>query len=345
MLPGPASSQVGYLVGLHRAGWRGALAAWLGFTLPSALVMFGFARLSPHLGGPISTAVLHGLALTAVAVVAQAVWSMGGRLCPDRAQTAMALIAAAMVIVVGGPGAQFVALIFGAVGGAVVCRGVGARPATLVLPVKTTVGLFALGLFLSLLIVLPLFARGGGHSILAMAAVFYRSGALVFGGGHVVLPLLREALVPAGWLNDGRFLAGYGSAQAMPGPLFTFAAYLGAIIAPGTTTLDAALWSAVALASLFLPGLLIAMAGAPLWNGLRRRPAAQGALAGVNAAVVGILGAALYNPIWTTAVFNGRDVLIAATGFLLLERWRAPPILVVGFCVVAATALAPLYFR
>jgi chromate transporter len=333
MVPGPASSQVGYLIGLRRAGWGGAFAAWAGFTLPSAIVMFGFALLAPRLEGPATDAVLHGLKLVAVAVVAQAVRSMARNLCPDRARAALALLAAALLLVATGSFFQIAALAIGAVGGALMCRDLPAAPALPAMPVSLRTGGAALALFLILLVALPLAGAAAPHSLLALAGIFYKAGALVFGGGHVVLPLLRDALVPRGWLSDNSFLAGYGVAQAIPGPLFTFSAYLGAIVAPVG---DALLWSAVALVFIFLPGLLIALAGLPVWLWLGHHPAARAALAGINAAVVGVLGAALYNPIWLSAVGNGRDVAIALAGFLLLERWRVPPLAIVIFCVAAA---------
>jgi len=333
-VPGPASSQVGYLIGLRRAGWGGAFAAWAGFTLPSAIVMFGFALLAPRLEGPATDAVLHGLKLVAVAVVAQAVWSMARNLCPDRARAALALLAAALLLVATGSFFQIAALAIGAFGGALMCRDLPAAPALPVMPVSLRTGGVALAVFLILLVALPLAGAAAPHSLLALAGIFYKAGALVFGGGHVVLPLLRDALVPRGWLSDNAFLAGYGVAQAIPGPLFTFSAYLGAIVAPAG---DALLWSAVALIFMFLPGLLIALAGLPVWLWLGHHPAARAALAGINAAVVGVLGAALYNPIWLSAVGNGRDVAIALAGFLLLERWRVPPLAIVIFCVAAAS--------
>jgi chromate transporter len=333
MVPGPASSQVGYLIGLRRAGWGGAFAAWAGFTLPSAIVMLAFALLAPHLEGHATEAVFHGLKLVAVAVVAQAVWSMARNLCPDPARAALALLAAALLLSVGGALLQIAALLVGALGGAWLCRDLPVAPALPAMPVTLRTGGVALALFLILLVALPLAGAAAPHSLLALAGIFYKAGALVFGGGHVVLPLLRDALVPQGWLSDDRFLAGYGVAQAIPGPLFTFAAYLGAAVAPAGATL---LWSAVALIFIFLPGLLIALAGLPVWLWLGRHPAARAALAGINAAVVGVLGAALYNPIWLSAVGNGRDVAIALTGFILLERWRLPPLTIVIFCVVAA---------
>jgi chromate transporter len=201
------------------------------------------------------------------------------------------------------------------------------------MPVTLRTGGVALALFLVLLIALPLAGAAAPHSLLALAGIFYKAGALVFGGGHVVLPLLRDALVPRGWLSDSTFLAGYGVAQAIPGPLFTFSAYLGAVVAPAGAALP---WAAVALIFMFLPGMLIALAGLRVWLWLGHHPAARAALAGINAAVVGVLGAALYNPIWTSAVNNGGDVAIALTSFLLLDRWRVPPLAIVIFCIAAA---------
>jgi chromate transporter len=335
MLPGPASSQVGFLIGLRRAGWMGALAAWVGFTLPSAMLMFAFAMAAPSLQGVWWEAVLHGLKLVAVAVVAQAVWSMAQKLCPDRPRAALGLGAAVVALVVGGTAAQIGVLIGGAVGGAWLCRRIDAPPAPPALPIRARTGVVALGMFVALLVLFT--AADGGHTLLGLAAVCYRAGALVFGGGHVVLPLLREALVPTGWLSDNAFLAGYGAAQAVPGPLFTFSAYVGATVAPAG---GAAAWSGVALVCMFLPGLLIALAGIPVWTWIGGRPAARGALAGVNAAVVGLLGAALYDPIWMSAIGGGRDLAIALVGFVLLERWRLPPIVVVVLSVAGAVLVA-----
>ena len=336
MAPGPASSKVGFLIGLRRAGWAGGLAAWLGFTVPSAVVMFAFALLAPRLQGAAVDSVLHGLKLVAVAVVAQAVWSMAQRLCPDPPRAALALLAAALLLIVGGPWMQLLGLAGGAVGGIVLCRNLGTMATLPKTPVGLKTGAAALVLLLALLVLCPVIVRAFPHTLAAMAAIFYQAGALVFGGGHVVLPLLRDALVPDGWLSDDAFLAGYGMAQAVPGPLFTFAAYLGAAVAPSGA---AALWSVVALVFMFLSGLLIALASLPLWTWLGHHPAARSALAGINAAVVGILGAALYNPIWVSAVAGGPDVAVAATGFLLLERWRVPPLAVVVFCVAASVLI------
>jgi chromate transporter len=329
VLPGPSSSQVGFLIGLHRAGWPGALAAWVGFTLPSALLLYGCAVLSAHAQGPIALAVLHGLKLVAVAVVAQALWSMARRLCPDRATAAVALAAAAVLLLFGGARTQLAALAAGALAGILLCRHTSAVSAGPPLPVRRAVAWLAAALFALLLLVLPLLSSLFPHGYLALAEVFYRAGALVFGGGHVVLPLLRDALVPAGWISDDGFLAGYGLAQAVPGPLFTVAAYLGAANA---WTHSPALAAAVAVVFIFLPGLLIAVAGVALWGSLARYATVRAAMAGVNAAVVGILGAALYDPVWITAVRGAPDVAIVGGALLLLASGKAPPLVVVLVC-------------
>jgi len=261
---------------------------------------------------------------------------MAHTLCPDRTRAGLALVAAALLLLAGSPGVQILALAIGAAGGALLCRDLAAPPGLPSMPVGPRAGGVALAAFVALLIGLPVAGRAMPHSPLALAGVFYKAGALVFGGGHVVLPLLRAALVP-GWLSDGAFLAGYGVAQAVPGPLFTFSAYLGAVTAPAGAALP---WSALALVFMFLPGLLIALAGVPLWTWLARHPAARGGLAGVNAAVVGVLGAALYDPIWVSAVRGGADVAVALAGFLLLEVWRVPPLGIVVFCVCAALLAA-----
>lgn len=337
LLPGPTSSQVGFLIGFRRAGWLGALAAWAGFTLPSALLMYAFAVLTPQVRGPLMQAVLHGLLLTAVAVVAQAVWSMARTLCPDRERTAIALAAAAMLLFHSSGAIQLAAMFLGALGGWSLCRTIQLPCVTPVVGIDLRIAWMALALFCGLLLALPALARFAPHGPVALASIFYRAGAFVFGGGHVVLPLLREALVPDGWISDDTFLAGYGFAQGMPGPLFTIAAYLGAASAPAHAS---GLWAAVALIAIFLPGLLLAIAGLSLLGRLMHIKGTQAILAGVNASVVGILGAALYNPVWVSAVGSGTDVAIAVTGFVLLERWRAPPIAIVLLCVLASVAIA-----
>ncbi|HEV3018107.1 MAG TPA: chromate efflux transporter [Burkholderiaceae bacterium] len=332
ILPGPASSQVGFLIGLHRAGWAGALAAWLGFTLPSVLLMYAAAALAPRWHGSPAQATLHGLQLVTVVVVAQAVWSMARRLCPDRATSAIALIAASMLLLRGGATMQLAALGVGAAAGAVLCRNARFESTTLSISVRPALAWTALGLYGLLLVGLPILAVSfPPHSLIAWSEIFYRAGALVFGGGHVVLPLLRDAMVPGGWISDEQFLTGYGLAQAVPGPLFALAAYLGAA---SNATQVPAVGAAVAVVFIFLPGLLIATAAVSLWSVLARSPNAPATLAGINAAVVGLLGAALYNPVWTTAVRDGADAAIAIVALVLLQRWGAAPIAVVLICVV-----------
>jgi len=330
VLPGPTSSQVGFLVGLQRAGWAGALAAWLGFTLPSALLMLAGAVLAARLQGPVAETVVHGLQLAAVAVVAQAVWSMARRLCPDRATKAIALAAASLLLVAGGASTQLAALGGGAVAGAVVCRQSRLDGGQLALAIPPAAAWVALGLFTLLLTALPIGAALYPDGLIALSDIFYRAGALVFGGGHVVLPLLRDAMVPGGWISDDRFLTGYGLTQAVPGPLFTFAAYLGAAC---NHVHQPMLGAAVALLFIFLPGLLLAVAGAVLWSRFARYERARAGLAGINAAVVGLLGAALYNPVWVTAVRGATDAAIAIGALALLERWKLAPIAVVFVCV------------
>ncbi|HKE48169.1 MAG TPA: chromate efflux transporter [Rhodanobacteraceae bacterium] len=332
VLPGPASSQVGFLVGLHRAGAPGAIAAWLGFTLPSALGIVAFARLAPSLQTPAAAASMHGLKLAAVVVVAQAVWSMARRLNADLPRAAIGVFGAVAMLATGGALAQLAVLLGGAVLGALLCRDASwtwTRSQPLVSRRAATLAFVA---FLALLVALPLLAQRSPHGWAAFADAFYRSGALVFGGGHVVLPLLSDALVP-GWLSADTFLAGYGAAQAVPGPLFTFAAYLGAVAsAPGGTAFAAA----AALVAVFLPGLLLAVAGVRGLDALARIPRAAGAIAGINAAVVGLLAAAWYDPVWRSSVDDPADVAIVVAGFALLAWRRTPPIAVVALCVAAA---------
>jgi chromate transporter len=335
LLPGPASSQVGFLIGYHRAGWGGALAAWVGFTLPSALLMYAFAQFASRVQGPILEAIVHGLMLTAVAVVVQAVWSMSRNLCPDLQRKAIALLAVILLLLHNSAAMQLTAMLVGAIGGWFLCRTVQPPAFTPPAGLNFRIAWILVAVFCGLLLVLPILSASEPHGPIALADVFYRAGALVFGGGHVVLPILRDALVPNGWISDDAFLTGYGFAQAIPGPLFTFAAYLGAVSAP---THAAAGWATIAVVAIFLPGLLLALAGLSLWTRLIRVPVAQASVLGVNAAVVGVLGAALYNPVWTAAVHSGLDVIVAVAGFLLLERWHTPPILVVALCVIVSVA-------
>ena len=340
-LPGPASSQVGFSIGLMRAGYAGALAAWTGFTLPSAIVLLLFAYGVGSLGGPIGSGLLHGLKLVAVAIVAQAVWGMARSLCPDRTRASIAAVAALIILFSTASVAQIGAILLGAVAGLLLCR--EAPPAAgghVAMRVSRVVGIVALTAFAVLLAAVLLLAGRLGSQGFDLFAAFYRSGALVFGGGHVVLPLLREAFVAPGWIGDDAFLAGYGAAQAVPGPLFTFAAYLGAMVKPEPHGLAGAV---IGLLGIFLPGVLILIGTLPFWDAFRTRAGAQAAMRGVNAAVVGVLGAALYNPVWTTSVKTPGDFGLALVCFVLLVAWRAPPLVVVlvSACGGIALALTP----
>jgi chromate transporter len=337
-LPGPASSQVGFSIGLMRAGYPGGLAAWTGFTLPSAIVLVLFAYSASALGGPAGTGLLHGLKLVAVAIVAQAVWGMARSLCPDRERASIAAIAALIILFSSASIAQIGAIALGGIAGLWLCRNAPATPSGHVaIPVSRTAGLACLTAFFVLLLGLPVLRGMTGSSGVAVFEAFYRSGALVFGGGHVVLPLLREAFVTPGWVSDDAFLGGYGAAQAAPGPLFTFAAYLGTVVGPTPHGLAGA---ALGLIGIFLPGILILLGTLPFWDSFRQRAGAQAMMRGVNAAVVGLLGAALYNPVWTSSVKAPGDFGIALVGFVLLTAWRAPPLLVVVISALSGMALA-----
>ena len=337
-LPGPASSQVGFTLGILRGnGLLGGLAAWFAFTMPSAIILFAFALGATALTGPVAEGILHGLKLVAVAVVAQAIWGMAKSLTPDRERVAIALVAVAIVVFVGGSVGQISAIVIGAIAGLRLCRADGPAPTGhLSLSVSRRAGMVALALFAILFVIAPLLtARTGSHGF-ALFDAFYRSGSLVFGGGHVVLPLLQAETVTPGWISNADFLAGYGVAQAMPGPLFTFAAYLGAVMGPPPNGLAGA---TIALVALSLPGLLLVYGMLPFWDMLRLRPTAQAAMRGTNAAVVGILGAALYSPVWTSAVLTPRDFAVALTGFLLLTVWKLAPWIVVVLLAAAGAGL------
>ena len=337
-LPGPASSQVGFSVGLIRAGYRGGLAAWTGFTLPSAIALVLFAYGASGLGGPTGIGLLHGLKLVAVAIVAQAVGGMARTLCPDRERASIAVVAALIVLLSTSFVAQIAAILSGGIAGLWLCRaGPPASVGPIVLPVSRSAGLVALTAFFVLLVILPVLRGLGTGQGVALFEAFYRSGALVFGGGHVVLPLLREAFVTPGWVSDDAFLAGYGAAQAIPGPLFTFAAYLGATV---SVSPHGPAGAALGLIAIFLPGMLILIGTLPFWDAFRQRTWALAMMRGVNAAVVGLLGAALYNPVWTTSVRTPADFGIVLVGFVLLTVWRAPPLLVVIVSALAGIAAA-----
>jgi chromate transporter len=339
-LPGPASSQVGFSIGLIRAGYLGGLAAWIGFTLPSAIALVLFAFGAHLLTGVIGQGLLHGLKLVAVAIVAQAVLGMARTLCPDLRRASIAVLAAVVILYSGSTIAQMSVLVMGAAAGLLICRAPeGAFTGFIGVGVSRGAGLASLSAFFLLLVILPLWHSLGAPSWIALLDAFYRSGALVFGGGHVVLPLLRDAFVAPGWVSDGTFLAGYGAAQAVPGPLFTFAAYLGAVAAPSPHGLFGAV---LGLVGIFLPGMLVLVGILPFWNSLRARADAQGVMRGVNAAVVGLLAAALYSPVGTGSINTKADFAVALIGFVLLTLWHVRPLLVVLLGTLSGIALTQI---
>jgi chromate transporter len=337
-LPGPASSQVGIAIGLLRAGGAGAAAAWLGFTMPSAglLIMFGYGV--TRLAGLAQSGAVHGLKVAAVAVVAQAVWGMAKSLCPDRPRAALALAAALLTLALPGAFAQVGAIAAAAAVGLLLPRAPAAvahaRPLA---GVSRRAGAVALAAFAALLAALPIAGHATGSPLALLLAGFVRAGALVFGGGHVVLPLLQAVVVPAGAASDAVFLAGYGAAQAVPGPLFTFAAYLGTVMA---TPLHGWIGGLVFLAALFAPAWLLVVGTLPFWDGLRRRPAVRAAMAGVNAGVVGLLLSALYDPVWTSAIHSRADFGLALAAFGALAYARVSPLAVVALAAAAGGLLS-----
>jgi chromate transporter len=336
-LPGPASSKLGFSLGLLRAGWLGALAAFLTFTLPSAFLLFCFAAFLPQMSGTVGQAAIHGLKLVALAVVAQGVLGMTRQLCPDRERATIAAVATAIILGSGMAWMQLLVIGLGAVAGLAFCRGVQPVPGIrFKLTYAAPLGFTLVAAFAVLLFGLPLMAHSQ-PGLITVADAFYRAGALVFGGGHVVLPLLKEFVVKPGWISPDDFLAGYGAAQAVPGPMFSLAAYLGARLPESMGGLAGA---STALCAIFLPGFLLIAGILPLWSAIAGRQLAARAIAGVNAAVVGLLAAALYNPVWTSAVQGPLDLAIALIGFTLLVAWRVSPLFVVVWCVVAAVGVS-----
>ncbi len=346
LLPGPASSQLGIAIGARRAGIAGGVAAWLGFTLPSALILLGFG-LALSAADLASAGWVHGLKVAAVAVVAQAIWAMGRTLAPDRQRVTIAGIAAVISLAWASSAAQFVLIAAGAIAGRLfLAPPAGSMAGPGWTATSRRAGLGFLGAYAVLLVALPV-AAGGTAGLASLFSAFYVAGALVFGGGHVVLPLLHGTVVEPGWVTNGEFLAGYGAAQAVPGPLFTVAAFLGAVAvlphAAGGTAVAATpggiLGAGVALAGIFLPSFLLVFGTLPFWDRLRRSPGFRRALAGTNAVVVGILVAAFWDPIWTGAVRGPVDLAVAGTGLALLLTRRVPPIVVVGLSACAGQAL------
>lgn len=340
-LPGPASSQVGMALGLSRGGYAGALAAWAGFTLPSAIALILLALGMASWGDAVPSGLLHGLKVVAVAVVAQAVWGMARNLCPDAPRITLMAVACCFVLWMPSTGGQ--------VGAIMLAAGIGLwrfkplpeaahdpQPIT----IRRRTGLFWLALFLALLISLPLLSALFPNQTLARVDAFYRAGSLVFGGGHVVLALLQAEVVPTGWVNNDAFLAGYGAVQAVPGPLFTFAAFLGASMN------DAPLgwWGGlICLLAIFTPSFLLVVGALPFWERLRRNARTQAALLGINAAVVGLLLAALYHPVWTSAIHAPQDFGLALVALVALMCWKLPPWLVVMGSGVASWVLATVF--
>ncbi|MBO9512590.1 MAG: chromate efflux transporter [Variovorax sp.] len=336
-LPGPASSQVGMALGMARAGWLGAVAAWCGFTLPSAVALIAFAYGISRWGALANSGAVHGLKVAAVAVVAQAVWGMAKNLCPDRARAAMAVIAALLVLALPNTVSQISAIALGGLFGWRVVKLPRQQPvAHRGFGVSKTAGAIALTLFVVLLIGLPLVALATQSLLWNIVAGIYRAGALVFGGGHVVLPLLQATVVPAGVISNEQFLAGYGAAQAVPGPLFSFAAYLGAVMHGPLSGWSGGL---ALLILIFVPAFLLVFGALPFWDALRQRDGVQSAMAGVNAAVVGILLAALYDPVWTSAIHGRADFAVALAAFALLVYARISPLLVVLLAAAAGWAI------
>ncbi|MBP5968030.1 chromate efflux transporter [Pseudomonas iridis] len=339
-LPGPASSQVGIALGLSRAGYRGALAAWAGFTLPSAMLMILFALGLSRYGAVLSPGALHGLKIVAVAVVAQAVWGMARNLCTDVPRITLMVIAACVALLAPSAWGQVsVIVVAGWVGLMLFKPAQRVEHDALSLPISRRAGVMWLALFLLLLVALPLLAERVTDQSLAMVDAFYRSGSLVFGGGHVVLPLLQAEVVPSGWVNNETFLAGYGAAQAVPGPLFTFAAFLGASMSVPPSGWAGAM---ICLLAIFAPAFLLVVGALPFWEHLRRSVRAQAALAGVNAAVVGLLLAALYQPVWTSAVLKPQDFGLALVALMALMVWKLPAWLVVIGTGVAGWVMSVL---
>ena len=338
-LPGPTSSQVGLAIGLLRGGYRGSLAAWAGFTLPSAIALTLFALGIAGWGDALPHGILHGLKIVAVAVVAQAVWGMARSLCPDGPRLAIALAAASAVLLAPFVWSQVAVIVAAGLLGLLAFRP-AATDAQEALPVAVgrRTALLMLALFVALLVVLPLLAAASDSQALALVDAFYRAGALVFGGGHVVLPLLQAEVVPPGWVANDTFLAGYGAAQAVPGPLFTFSAFLGASMNPAPSGW---LGAGLCLVAVFTPSFLLVIGVLPFWDRLRGSRHTRAALTGINAAVVGLLLAALYDPVWTSAIKAAEHFMLAVLALAALMYWKLPPWLVVIAGGLAGWLLGP----
>lgn len=341
MLPGPTSSQVGIGIGFRKAGLAGSFAAWLGFSAPSALALIALGYGVVAFDDALPGGLLHGLKAVVVAVVAQAVWGMGRTLCPDPLRATLAVLAAGIVLAVSGTAAQLAVIAGGAIAGLAFARdeGVDTSSSERTVPFGA-ISTVSLLLFFALLILLPLSASTWHWQPLALVDTFFRSGSLVFGGGHVVLPLLEASVLSPGWVSEDAFLAGYGAAQAVPGPLFTFAAYLGSVmqVPPWGWT-----GGVISLLAIFAPSFLLVIGTLPLWDSLRRLEAARRAMLGINASVVGLLLAALYDPVWTSGIRSGTDFALALAAFVLLASWKLPPWLVVVLGALGGWAAEVLF--
>lgn len=338
-LPGPASSQMGFSLGLMRAGWLGSIAAFVAFTLPSAFLLLLFAQFAGFMTGPLGNASIHGLKLVALVVVAHGVAGMARNLCPDFRRAVIAVFATIMLMAWSGVWLQVLTIILGAIAGLFLLRNIYIPTETaLKLPYGVRTGGVLVACFCVLLFGLPLL-HFADVTILNVVEAFYRSGALVFGGGHVVLPLLEQALVAPGWLNIDDFMAGYGAAQAIPGPMFSLAAYLGAHL-PGNA--GGLIGAPVALVAIFLPGFLLVSGLLPLWSTIASHRSTAKIIGGVNAAVVGVLAAALYHPVWTSAIASPADIVIAIIGIALLGICRLHAMFIVLWCVSASVMLSSL---
>jgi chromate transporter len=337
-LPGPASSQVSIAIGILRARFLGGIAAWIGFTLPSALALIAFGLGIGALAGASDAGWLHGLKVVAVAVVAQAVWGMARSLCPDRERATIAILAAIVTLAWPSAVGQLSSIVIAALTGAVIFPGqTSSSSASMRFPIAKKTGIAAWIIFFVLLVGLPLYRQMAPSHALEVFDSFFRVGSLVFGGGHVVLPLLQTEVVAPGWVTNEQFVAGYGATQAVPGPLFTFSAYLGAVMSSEPNGWTGAF---LALVAIFLPSFLLVIGALPFWDLLRSVRMFQSALKGINAAVVGLLLAALYNPVWTSAIYSPADFALGLIAFALLMFWKFPPWLVVVLTAVGAEALA-----
>jgi chromate transporter len=337
-LPGPASSQVSIAIGILRARFLGGIAAWIGFTLPSALALIAFGLGVGAFAGASDAGWLHGLKVVAVAVVAQAVWGMARSLCPDRERATIAILAAIVTLAWPSAVGQLSSIVIAALTGAVIFPGqTSSSSASMRFPIAKKTGIAAWIIFFVLLVGLPLYRQMAPSHALEVFDSFFRVGSLVFGGGHVVLPLLQTEVVAPGWVTNEQFVAGYGATQAVPGPLFTFSAYLGAVMSSEPNGWTGAF---LALVAIFLPSFLLVIGALPFWDLLRSVRMFQSALKGINAAVVGLLLAALYNPVWTSAIYSPADFALGLIAFALLMFWKFPPWLVVVLTAIGAEALA-----